>query len=228
MLETIDKLAIDLFFGSDSVFLDHFALIMTNAWTWTPMLLALLLLVIKNNDNMQMIGLCMLCAVGCVLISSGLANIVVKPLVERIRPCNDPAIKYLAQIAGNIHSKDFSFFSSHAANTMSLAFFLTLLVRNKVLSCVLFSWSLLNCWTRLYLGQHFFTDVLTGIIVGIVVGVVMYIIYLKLVKQMGGGRSYISSQYTTTGFSLLDIDIVVTCFILSILVALIPASYLIL
>ena len=51
MIEYLDKIGIDLFFGSDSAFLDQMALVLTNAYAWVPMFIALFILIIKNNDN---------------------------------------------------------------------------------------------------------------------------------------------------------------------------------
>ena len=44
MIEYLDKIGIDLFFGSDSVFLDQMALVLTNAYAWVPMFIALFIL----------------------------------------------------------------------------------------------------------------------------------------------------------------------------------------
>lgn len=221
MLEIIDRFAIDLFFGSDSAFLDHFALTMTNAFTWVPLYVALLMLIIKNNDNMRQILLCFGCGVLGVLLASGMSNVIAKPLVERLRPCNTMELKYLVQIAGNLHSKDFSFFSSHAANTMSLAVFFTLLVRNRTLSISLIGWSLLNCWTRLYLGQHYLTDVLTGLAWGVAVGFIAYYVYYRIYNTISPHLNFVSSQYTISGYSLLDIDVVLSVMALTVLYAII-------
>ena len=53
MIEAIDNIGIEWLLGSDSSILDHIALTMTNAWTWVPLYVALLILIIKNNDNMR-------------------------------------------------------------------------------------------------------------------------------------------------------------------------------
>lgn len=212
-----------MFLGSDSAFLDHMALVLTNAFTWAPLYIALLFLIIKNNDNMQQIGLCFLCGVLGVALSSIMADIIVKPWVARLRPCNDPEVKYLVQIAGNLHNKDFSFFSAHAANTMSLAVFFTLLVRSRLLSITLISWSLLNCWTRLYLGQHYLTDILTGLVWGVLTGIFCYFFYTKVHHRINATQHFISSQYTSTGYSYLDIDVVLSVLTLTVIFAIVTA-----
>ena len=222
MIETIDNVGLSLFFGSDSAFVDHFALIVTNALIWIPMFLALGKLIIKNNDNMQQILLCLGCIFLCVLFASGTSNFIVKPIVERLRPCNDPNVMYMAQIAGNVHSRDFSFFSAHAANTMAVATFFTLLVRSGMLSGLLVVWSLLNVWTRLYLGQHFLTDVIVGLLWGICSGILAYLIYYRLYQSVAVRKRFVSSQYTSTGYAHTDVDVVLSVFALTLLCAMIP------
>lgn len=222
MIETIDNFAIEWLFGSNSAIVDNFALRMTNAFTWVPMYIALLILIIKNNDNMRQIMLCFGCGVLGVLLASVMSNVIAKPLVERLRPCNTMEIKYLVQIAGNLHNKDFSFFSSHAANTMSLAVFFTLLVRSSYLSITLFLWSLLNCWTRIYLGQHFMTDIMVGLVWGICVGLIAYFVFRKIYKRISPRLNFVSSQYTSTGYSQLDIDVVMSVIGLTLIYGLIP------
>lgn len=221
MIEMIDNIGIEWFMGSDSAILDHVALVMTNAWTWVPLYISLFVLIIKNNENMQQIAVCFGYAVMCIALASVMSNVIVKPLIERPRPCNTLEIMYLAQIAGDMHSKDYSFFSSHAANTMSLAVFFTLLVRSYALSVTLFLWSLLNCWTRLYLGQHYLTDILAGILWGIVAGLLSYILYRHTYRHISSPLHFVSTQYTKSGYSRLDVDTVLSVFVITLAYSLI-------
>lgn len=222
MIEIIDKLGIEMFMGSDSAILDQIALLLTNAYVWIPMYLALFVLIIKNNDNMQQILLTLCFIAVLIFLASGVANLLVKPLVERLRPCNDPQFKCFCQIAGDMHENSFSFFSSHAANTMSVATFFTLLVRSRLLSITLYFWSFVNMWTRLYLGQHFFTDILAGMVWGIVVAFAVYALYRGLFRKLSSGNKFVSTQYTETGFSYLDVDVVVSVFMLTVCISVIP------
>lgn len=222
MHNPVDTYFVHLLFGSNSVFLDHFALTITNAWLWVPMYITLFLLVIKNHDNMQQILVCVGCAALAVLFATGLTSIVTKPLFERLRPCNDPEFKYLADIAGNIHNKDFSFFSSHAATSMAVVSFFSLLVRSRLLSLALIVWSLVVCWTRLYLGQHFFTDVIVGILWGNITGILAYTLYNRFCKRHSIKSYNISEKYTDAGFDKYDIDIVVLVLSLTFMYAIIP------
>jgi undecaprenyl-diphosphatase len=154
---------------------------------------------------------------GCVLLgvlASGLlSDYIVKPYFMRPRPCYDPAFKHMVHTVSGYSACGYSFFSSHAANTMMLAMFVTLLVRGKVLSPVLFVWSLLNAWTRLYLGVHWFTDVAVGLVWGAFVGVLVYLLYYFVSPH----AKYISSRYTGSGYDKNDIDVCLSIMMLTVI-----------
>lgn len=219
MIEAIDQFGLDYIFGSDSAFLDSIALTITNAWVWVPLYLSLILLIIKNNDNMQQIFITIGFTLLCVILVSVICNCIVKPWAERLRPCNDPMYEYVTQIAGNLHSKDYSFFSSHAANASVVATFFCLLVRNKALSFALIIWTLVNCWTRVYLGQHFLTDVIVGLFFGIIIGVICYFFYGRVVKRSFRRQSFVNVQYTSTGYAKYDVDITISIMLITYLIA---------
>lgn len=207
--ETLDRQLLEFFNGSNSVFLDSVALTFTSGLTWIPLYVALLYLVIKNSENMAQFGLIVASVLLCMLLSDGVAEYLVKPYVGRLRPSADPAVKYLIDVVGNYcESTTFSFPSAHAANTAAVAVFFSLLVRNKSLSVMLLLWSVLNCWTRLYLGVHYPGDILVGFLWGIISAVVSYSVYRAIYFRLRPRLNYISSQYTSTGYNHEDIDIV--------------------
>ena len=140
--------------GSHSAFVDGVMMMLTNGFTWLPLYIALFILVIKNNESMAQIMLITGCALLCILLSDGLADFIAKPVVARWRPTSDPLIKYTIDVVDNYRPGMYGFFSAHAANTMSLAVFLSLLVRNRIFTFALVFWSLVNCYSRLYLGVH--------------------------------------------------------------------------
>lgn len=197
------------FNGSDSLFLDRMSDMLTWGFTWTPLFLALFFLVVKNNETMPQIVLVTCCACLCILLADGMADGIVKPLVARPRPAMDPYLKYLVDVVDGHRGSGFSFFSAHAANTMSLAVFFSMLVRNRLFTVVMVLWSLLNCWTRLYLGLHYPVDIVCGLLWGIVSGLISYMVYHKFYYKISPKINYISSHYTSSGYSMADIDMVV-------------------
>ena len=197
------------FNGSDSLFLDRMSDMLTWGFTWTPLFLALFFLVVKNNETMPQIVLVTCCAGLCILLADGMADGIVKPLVARPRPAMDPYLEYLVDVVDGHRGSGFSFFSAHAANTMSLAVFFSMLVRNRLFTVVMVLWSLLNCWTRLYLGLHYPVDIVCGLLWGIVSGLISYMVYHKFYYKISPKINYISSHYTSSGYSMADIDMVV-------------------
>lgn len=205
-IQDMDMQVLSLFNGSDNIMLDQMVQILTSGLTWIPLYVMLFFVVIRNNETMGQIALVVGSAIFCVLFADGLVDGIIKQLAERWRPSNDPTFKYMVQVVDDIRLKGYSFCSAHAANTMSLAVFFSLLVRSKLLTITLVTWSLINCWTRLYLGVHYPSDILCGMIIGIVVGILVYLLYYKIYLRISPKINYISNQYTSTGYDHDDID----------------------
>ena len=222
-LTDIDRSVLAFFNGSDSLFVDNLAVILTSGLTWIPLYLSLLYVVIKNNETMKQIMLVIGCVILSIVLSDGVADFIVKPMVERLRPSNDPLIKYTVNVVEGIRGNSYSFFSAHASNTFCIAMFFSLLVRNKVFVVTMVSWSLINCWTRMYLGLHYPSDILVGLIWGGVPGSLAYYIYIKSYLRIYKDFNYISSRYTSTGYNRFDADIVLLVLILTLLFAITKA-----
>lgn len=205
-IQDMDMQVLSLFNGSDNIMLDQMVQILTSGLTWIPLYVMLFFVVMRNNETMGQIALVVGSAIFCVLFADGLVDGIIKQLAERWRPSNDPTFKYMVQVVDDIRPKGYSFCSAHAANTMSLAVFFSLLIRSKMLTITLVIWSLINCWTRLYLGVHYPSDILYGMIVGIIVGILVYLLYYKIYLRISPKINYISNQYTSTGYDHDDID----------------------
>ena len=190
VLISFDQELLNLFNGNGSLFMDNLVVTLTSGVTWIPLYVALFVLVMKNNETMSQIMLVVGCVLLCILLSDGVTDGIVKPLVERPRPSN-------------------------AANTMSIAVFFSFLVRGNLFFAVLLLWSLLNGWTRLYLGVHYPGDVLCGFLWGAISGSLSYWIFYKAYFKISPKLNYISTQYTRTGYSKDDIDMVISVMMLT-------------
>ena len=205
-IQDMDMQVLSLWKGSDNIMLGQMVQILTSGLTWIPLYVMLFFVVMRNNETMGQIALVVGSAIFCVLFADGLVDGIIKQLAERWRPSNDPTFKYMVQVVDDIRPKGYSFCSAHAANTMSLAVFFSLLIRSKMLTITLVIWSLINCWTRLYLGVHYPSDILCGMIIGIIVGILVYLLYYKIYLRISPKINYISNQYTSTGYDHDDID----------------------
>lgn len=199
--------------GSDSLFWDGVARTATHTATWIPLAVVLLYVIIRNNDARN-IGLILLSMGLCVLIADQVASGICKPLFARYRPAQNPSIMYLVDIVDGYRGGKYGFFSSHAANTFSLALFVSLLIRHKALTCGLISWALLNCWTRVYLGVHYVGDLLVGTIFGSAVGVLIYFLFKK-VSKLEIDESHRPEIQTSTGYSPDDAHLLLSALLLS-------------
>lgn len=195
--------------GSDSLFVDYLAKTLTTAATWIPLYVSLFYVVVKNNDNFRRIICILACAGLCVLFAGTVDDLLVKPLVARLRPTHDFQIGMLVDTVDGYRGGKYGFFSAHAANTFSIAVFFSLLMRSRLVTLLLVGWSLTNCWTRLYLGVHYPLDILCGLLWGGSVGTGIYFLYRYVDKRLlHSENDYVSSKYTSSGYRYSDIYIV--------------------
>ena len=221
-----DKQLLLMVNGSDSVFLDYVVLTLTNAKTWIPLYLGLFYVVLMTHKPNWRDILLILAAAGlCVLLAGTINDTLVKPLVARWRPTHDPVIGSLVDVVDRYRGGNYGFFSAHAANTFSLAVFFSLLVRSRLLTTALVAWSLLNCWTRVYLGVHFPGDILCGLLWGGIGGTLVYLFYCKLRGRFSPRMSFVSSQYTSTGYQSTDVDVVISVLLFTLVYALLRACF---
>jgi len=74
--------------------------------------------------------------------------------------------------------------SSHAANTFGFALLSSLLIRNRNFAVMIVAWSLINCYSRVYLGVHYPFDIAGGLLVGTFAATVCYIALLKFKPEV--------------------------------------------
>jgi undecaprenyl-diphosphatase len=203
-----DKQLLLMVNGSDSLFLDYLILTLTNALTWIPLYASLLYVVIKTNLNVREVFLILLAAGLCVLLAGTVDDEIVKPFVARWRPTHDPQIGSLVDVVNGYRGGNYGFFSAHAANTFSLAVFFSLLMRQRLLTIFLVGWSLINCYTRLYLGVHYPGDITVGLLWGGFVGWFVYWLYCRVTIP---ARYAISNCYVPVGVLCLTIAAAAVC-----------------
>ena len=219
MFYELDLALLHFFNGSQSAIYDQFILTLTNGLTWIPLYIALFIMVLKNNESMSQIFIIVGCCALGVIFSAGLDDLLIKPLVARPRPTQDLVVKYTIDTALGYRESNFSFFSAHAANTFTMAIYMIFLVRNRAFTIAMALWSLFNCYTRLYLGVHYPSDILCGLLFGAIVGSVAYWLHLRLYYKVTPHFRYVSEAYTKTGYSIGDIDMVIATLVLTFIYA---------
>ena len=203
-----------------TLFWDGFMWVCTSTVIWIPVAAMLLYVLFKNNKPWEAITLVLM--VGLVITAADqFASSFCKPYFMRFRPAQDPQLMYLVEIVNGYRGGRYGFVYSHAANTFAIAAFVSLLIRNWRLSLMLFFWAFLNSYSRIYLGVHYPGDILFGALEGMFFAVLIYAGYYLLQKKVFKKPQYISSQYTSTGYVISDVDMLLPTFLATFFVILI-------
>ena len=144
-------------------------IVLSNKYVWIPLYIYLIYLLWKNDQKNFFINIT-ICIIS-VLISDFITSSLMKPYFERLRPCQDNTMIEFINIVSGCGEK-FSFASSHASSTFSLASIFFLISKSKFK--LLFLWSSLIGYSRIYLGVHFFMDVTIGFLVGFLTSFLIY------------------------------------------------------
>ncbi|MCD7935741.1 MAG: phosphatase PAP2 family protein [Tannerellaceae bacterium] len=166
-----------LFFnGSESPFMDRFMWLYSGKQVWLPLAFFILFLLIYKKNWREVI----LVVAGIALVIAmcdQFASHLCKPVFTRFRPTHHPDFMEHVKTVFNYRGGQYGFISSHAANAFGFATFLSLLLRNKLVTVTLFIWAILMAYSRIYLGVHFISDIIPGAIAGTVFGYIVYRIY---------------------------------------------------
>jgi undecaprenyl-diphosphatase len=160
--------------GLGSTAYDSLWLIITKQAYWTPFFLLLAYLLYKKI-GLKNLGI-VLIFVALILLCCNESVELFKVIFKRLRPCNNPEIKDFIRIIH--HTDSFSFFSGHAANSMAtMTFVFLILKKHYKYIFLIFLYPLIFAYSRIYLGVHYPSDILTGYVFGLIYGILFYKLY---------------------------------------------------
>ncbi len=155
---------------SNSLF-DNAAPLLREKTTWIPLYIIIAFLLYKQKKNQAFIWI--IAAVLLVIVSDQTA-LFTKNYFQRLRPCNDPELAGLILLKLKNCSSSFSFVSAHAANHFAQAVLYSLIFKKWYAWTGFIFWALAVCFSQIYVGIHFPTDIAAGAILGVVLGLGCY------------------------------------------------------
>jgi len=116
-----------------------------------------------------------------ITLTDSISSHLFKPLIGRLRPCNDPELSEYVRLLADHCGQNGSFTSSHAANHFGMAmfFFITMEKLTGKYRYLFFIWALSVCYAQIYVGVHFPLDVLGGAALGITTGKITSYLFIK-------------------------------------------------
>ncbi len=152
-------------------FFDIVLVFVRNKVVWIPLYVLLIVYFIFNFKKKGVL------IISFAMMSAGIADYtsssIIKPQVQRLRPCNDANTATITRVDCGV---GYSFPSSHATNhfTIGMYFFLVFLGINRFISVAFILWAAIISFAQVYVGVHYPIDVTTGMMIGLFLGTLMF------------------------------------------------------
>ena len=174
ILDKINQLDRDLFIYLNSLGIeswDGFWMTVTNQFTWMPLFVLMLYLVVKAHGYRNTLLILVLAAL-LVSFSDQFVNLI-KNYFIRIRPNNEDSLAEIIRILKRPSSYSF----------VSVCMFLYKSLQEHFKHVyLLFLWPFIFAYSRIYVGVHYPIDIFTGMLLGLLIGYIFYKISVVFLK----------------------------------------------
>ena len=165
--------------GLHSPYWDNFMEMYSGRMIWLPLYLSILYVMFRNF-SWRVCVICLLVVALLITVNDQLSGSLLRASVGRLRPANlDNPISPLVHIVDGYRGGRYGFPSAHAANSWGLTFFMLYVFHRHILSFTLMVWAFVTCWSRMYLGVHYFGDILAGTVLGFVSASIVYYVFQR-------------------------------------------------
>lgn len=183
-LSDIDARLLLIVNGAHSPFFDSVMWCISGCWIWVPFYAVLAYLLFRRM-SWKRASICLV-TIGLIILSADqTCATLIRPEIGRLRPANlNNPLSSFVHVVNGYRGGRYGFPSCHAANTFALAVFMSLVIRHKWFTVMMFSWAFIVSYSRMYLGVHYFGDLFCGATIGSLFAVLFYYLQNYLFKRL--------------------------------------------
>ena len=104
--------------------------------------------------------------------------------MSKLRPTHNPDLAGLVHIVKGYVGGPYGTFSAHAATVFAMATATSPLVRKRWYTLVIFLWAVAVCYSRIYLGVHYLTDLIYGAMMGVCFGLICLAVHARIDRRI--------------------------------------------
>lgn len=183
-LSDIDARLLLIVNGAHGPFFDSVMWCISGRWIWVPFYAVLAYLLFRRM-SWKRASLCLVTIGLIILAADQTCATLIRPEIGRLRPANlNNPLSSFVHVVNGCRGGRYGFPSCHAANTFALAVFMSLVIRHKWFTVMMFSWAFVVSYSRMYLGVHYFGDLFCGATIGSLFAVLFYYLQNYLFKRL--------------------------------------------
>lgn len=183
-LSDIDARLLLIVNGARSPFFDSVMWCISGRWIWVPFYAVLAYLLFRRM-SWKRASICLVTIGLIILAADQTCATLIRPEIGRLRPANlNNPLSSFVHVVNGYRGGRYGFPSCHAANTFALAVFMSLVIRHKWFTVMMFSWAFIVSYSRMYLGVHYFGDLFCGATIGSLFAVLFYYLQNYLFKRL--------------------------------------------
>lgn len=183
-LSDIDARLLLIVNGAHSPFFDSVMWCISGRWIWVPFYAVLAYLLFRRM-SWKRASICLVTIGLIILAADQTCATLIRPEIGRLRPANlNNPLSSFVHVVNCYRGGRYGFPSCHAANTFALAVFMSLVIRHKWFTVMMFSWAFIVSYSRMYLGVHYFGDLFCGATIGSLFAVLFYYLQNYLFKRL--------------------------------------------
>ncbi len=168
MFQEIDNRVLLAVNGLHNEFWDMVMMTYSHRFVWVPLYIFLAYMLYKRYGWRKMMIISVMIAF-TITVADQVCATFLRPIFCRPRP-GYSEIGGMLHFVNDYRGGSYGFPSCHAANSSALCAYLICMLRGKRLAIALSVWFIVMCYSRMYLGVHYPTDLLFGTLIGASVG----------------------------------------------------------